>query len=608
MYAQYRCVDGRAVPAAARRDATPAEGASCFVNPLTALGMVETMRREGHTRARAHRRGVEPRPDAEPDLPRRRHRPRQHRAQARAGGAAARARRDATSATPASPTFIDDLTEALAATGATIAFDAIGGGRWPGRSSSCMEAAVNRSAKEYSRYGSTIAQAGLHLRRPRHRARPSSRATSAWPGASAAGCCSRSCRRSAPPAAQQLRAARRGRAEDDLREPLRARDLAGRGAAAGRDRDLQPARDRREVPARAEPRPVLNGAPMSYMLLIVEPVGQRRERSEAEGHRVYEQMLRFADELKARGVLRASESLASDARRRAGARRPHGHRRRPVRRGEGDGRRLLPARCDDRGRGAGDRRAMPGGRMVQRRGPRDRRPATRDAARSARRAFLAPARAGLSIRASRRSSYRQEPGVAAPARNDKEHAMRFMIIVKATPDSEAGVMPDETPDGRDGRLPRGAGQGRRAARRQRACSRARKGWRIHYGGRPAPRRRRAVRRDQGTDRRLHADPGALARRGDGMDAPLPGAVDGASPARSRCASCTSSTTSRPASRSSAFANSTGRATHARHTGDAMHKQIYVNLPVKDLQRSRPSSKAWASTSTRSSPTSRAPAW
>jgi hypothetical protein len=54
---------------------------------------------------------------------------------------------------------------------------------------------------------------------------------------------------------------------------------------------------------------------MSYMLLIVEPVGQRGERSEAEGHRAYEQMLRFADTLKARGVLRASESLGSGARR-----------------------------------------------------------------------------------------------------------------------------------------------------------------------------------------------------------------------------------------------------------------------------------------------------
>ena len=47
MYAQYRCLKARDVlelPAGI----TPAEGASCFVNPLTALGMTETMRREGH--------------------------------------------------------------------------------------------------------------------------------------------------------------------------------------------------------------------------------------------------------------------------------------------------------------------------------------------------------------------------------------------------------------------------------------------------------------------------------------------------------------------------------------------------------------------------------
>src|ERR1700691_2153194 len=47
MYAQYGTVRARdclVLPA----EPTPAEGASCFVNPLTALGMVETMRREGH--------------------------------------------------------------------------------------------------------------------------------------------------------------------------------------------------------------------------------------------------------------------------------------------------------------------------------------------------------------------------------------------------------------------------------------------------------------------------------------------------------------------------------------------------------------------------------
>lgn len=50
---------------------------------------------------------------------------------------------------------------------------------------------------------------------------------------------------------------------------------------------------------------------MAFMLLIHEPVGQRQTRSRAEGEAVYERMLRFADDLKARGVLRAVESLAS---------------------------------------------------------------------------------------------------------------------------------------------------------------------------------------------------------------------------------------------------------------------------------------------------------
>lgn len=50
---------------------------------------------------------------------------------------------------------------------------------------------------------------------------------------------------------------------------------------------------------------------MPYMLLIHEPVGQRATRTRAEGEAVYERMLRFAGDLKERGVLRAVESLAS---------------------------------------------------------------------------------------------------------------------------------------------------------------------------------------------------------------------------------------------------------------------------------------------------------
>jgi NADPH2:quinone reductase len=52
--------------------------------------------------------------------------------------------------------FLENLTEALVATGATIAFDAIGGGPMAGQILGCMEAAANRSAKEYSRYGSAV--------------------------------------------------------------------------------------------------------------------------------------------------------------------------------------------------------------------------------------------------------------------------------------------------------------------------------------------------------------------------------------------------------------------------------------------------------------------
>jgi hypothetical protein len=52
---------------------------------------------------------------------------------------------------------------------------------------------------------------------------------------------------------------------------------------------------------------------MSYMLLIVEPVGQRRERTEDEGRALYDSMLKFSADLKARGLLTASQSLRSDA-------------------------------------------------------------------------------------------------------------------------------------------------------------------------------------------------------------------------------------------------------------------------------------------------------
>jgi len=50
---------------------------------------------------------------------------------------------------------------------------------------------------------------------------------------------------------------------------------------------------------------------MRYMLLIVEPVGQRAARTRAEGEEAYASMRRFGDELQATGQLLAVESLAA---------------------------------------------------------------------------------------------------------------------------------------------------------------------------------------------------------------------------------------------------------------------------------------------------------
>jgi D-arabinose 1-dehydrogenase-like Zn-dependent alcohol dehydrogenase len=154
MYAQYRCLkaaDCLVLPAGT----TAAEGASSFVNPLTALGMVETMRREGH-KALVHtaaasnlgqmlnrlclKDGIDlvniVRNGQQVEI-------------LRAIGATH-------VCDSAAPSFIEDLTRALVETGATLAFDAIGGGKLAGQILTGMEVAANRSAKVYSRYGSTV--------------------------------------------------------------------------------------------------------------------------------------------------------------------------------------------------------------------------------------------------------------------------------------------------------------------------------------------------------------------------------------------------------------------------------------------------------------------
>jgi NADPH:quinone reductase-like Zn-dependent oxidoreductase len=154
MYAQYRTLKvNECLPLPA--GVTPAEGASCFVNPLTSLGMVETMRREGH-KALVHTAAASNlgqmlnkicikdgiglvnivRSAQQADILRK---------------IGAKYVVDSTS-----PTFMNDLTNALVETGATLAFDAIGGGKLAGQILTCMETAINKTAKAYSRYGSNV--------------------------------------------------------------------------------------------------------------------------------------------------------------------------------------------------------------------------------------------------------------------------------------------------------------------------------------------------------------------------------------------------------------------------------------------------------------------
>ena len=154
MYAQYRCLKvNECLPLPA--GTTPAEGASCFVNPLTALGMTETMRREGHKAlvhtAAASNLGQMLNKICLKDgigLVNIVRSPQQAEILRKIG---AKHVVDSSAAT-----FMDDLTNALVETGATLAFDAIGGGKLAGQILTCMETAVNKTAKVYSRYGSNV--------------------------------------------------------------------------------------------------------------------------------------------------------------------------------------------------------------------------------------------------------------------------------------------------------------------------------------------------------------------------------------------------------------------------------------------------------------------
>jgi NADPH2:quinone reductase len=154
MYSQYRAVSASSClvlpPGTSAK-----EGASSFVNPLTALGMIETMRREGHTglvhTAAASNLGqMLVKLCLEEDVPLVAivRKPEQVELLKSIGAVHV--------CDSGSASFMTDLIDALRATSATIAFDAIGGGKLVSHVLTAMEAAANTSAGAYSRYGSTV--------------------------------------------------------------------------------------------------------------------------------------------------------------------------------------------------------------------------------------------------------------------------------------------------------------------------------------------------------------------------------------------------------------------------------------------------------------------
>ena len=156
MYSQYRCVN--AASCFVMHDGvTSAESASCFVNPLTALGMVETMRLENHsalvhTAAASNLGQMLIKICLDEDVPLANIvRKEEHVEKLNSLGAKF-------VCNSSKETFMQDLVSALVETGATIGFDATGGGKLSGQILTAMEVAANQTATEYNRYGSNTSK------------------------------------------------------------------------------------------------------------------------------------------------------------------------------------------------------------------------------------------------------------------------------------------------------------------------------------------------------------------------------------------------------------------------------------------------------------------
>jgi NADPH2:quinone reductase len=155
MYSQYRCVPASSC-LVMDDGTTAAEAASSFVNPLTALAFVETMKMENHSAllntAAASNLGqmlVKICQDDGVPLINVVRKPEQVETLKKLGAEYICDTSD--------PDFMASLVDALVATGCTLGFDATGGGnggKLPGQILAAMEIAANKTAKEYSRYGS----------------------------------------------------------------------------------------------------------------------------------------------------------------------------------------------------------------------------------------------------------------------------------------------------------------------------------------------------------------------------------------------------------------------------------------------------------------------
>ena len=154
MYATYR-----KLPVAAAillpEDASAADGASAFVNPRTALGFIETMRAEGHT-AIVHTAAASNLGQMLVRIGRADGIPLVNIVRSPAQASLLRALGATHVVDSSTPDFRAALIEAVVATGATIAFDAVGGGTLASQILDAMEAAASRGADTYNRYGSNV--------------------------------------------------------------------------------------------------------------------------------------------------------------------------------------------------------------------------------------------------------------------------------------------------------------------------------------------------------------------------------------------------------------------------------------------------------------------